>query len=64
MNLQILNPLEIADWDFLVLDTGKASFFHSSSWARVLHDSYGYKPLYFTTFENGNLVSALYRHLG
>ena len=55
MSLEILNPLEIADWDSLVLATGKASFFHSSSWARVLHESYGYKPIYFCSFQEGNL---------
>ena len=24
----------------------KAGFFHSSAWARILHDTYGYQPLY------------------
>lgn len=55
MPLQIVNPLEIPNWDDLVLATGRASFFHSSAWARVLHESYGYKPMYFASFENGNL---------
>ena len=55
MDLQILNPLEIPNWDDLVLATGKASFFHSSAWARVLHESYGYKPLYFASFEDGKI---------
>jgi hypothetical protein len=59
MGFDIINPLELPNWDDLVLATGKASFFHSVAWARVLHDSYGYKPLYFTTFENGNLVSLM-----
>jgi len=35
MPLQIVNPLEIDNWDDLVLATGKASFFHSSGWAIV-----------------------------
>jgi hypothetical protein len=55
MNLQILNPLDIPNWDDLVLATGKASIFHSVAWARVLHESYGYKPLYFASFEDGKL---------
>lgn len=59
MDLQILNPLEISNWDDLVLATGKASFFHSAAWARVLHESYGYKPQYFASFENGRLVSLM-----
>lgn len=59
MNLEIVNPLQIPDWDDLVLATGKASFFHSSSWARVLKESYGYKPVYFASLENGRLCSLM-----
>jgi len=59
MPFDIVNPLEIRNWDDLVLATGKGSFFHSSAWARVLHESYGYKPLYFASFENGELRSLM-----
>jgi len=59
MDFDIVNPLEIPDWDDLVLATGKASFFHSAAWARVLHESYGYKPLYFASFENGKMTSLM-----
>jgi hypothetical protein len=55
MTFDILNPLQVPDWDDLMLATGKASFFHSSAWARVLNESYGYKPIYFTVIENGRL---------
>jgi hypothetical protein len=57
MNSRILNPLNIPNWDDLLLSTVNASFFHSSAWARVLVESYGYKPLYFTSLENGSLSS-------
>ena len=59
MALEIVNPLEIGNWDELVLATGKASFFHSAAWARVLHESYGYKPFYFASLENGKLTSLM-----
>jgi hypothetical protein len=59
MEFEILNPLDIPDWDSLVLATGKGSIFHSAAWARVLYESYGYKPVYFTVFENGNLSSVM-----
>jgi hypothetical protein len=59
VNLEIVNPLQIPNWDDLLLATGKGSFFHSSAWARVLHESYGYKPLYFTSLENGKLSCLL-----
>ena len=59
MALQIVNPLNIPNWDDLVLATGKASFFHSAAWARVLYESYGYKPVYFSSFENGKLTALM-----
>jgi hypothetical protein len=55
MPLQIINPLKFPDWDELLLTTGDYSFFHSSSWARVLCESYKYKPLYFASIDNGKL---------
>jgi len=55
MHLQIINPLEYPGWDELLLTNENCSFFHSSSWARVLCESYKYKPLYFTLISNGEL---------
>lgn len=45
-------------WDDLLIASGKGSFFHSSHWARVLHESYGYKPVYFA-YPGGNGLQAL-----
>jgi hypothetical protein len=59
MTFDIVNPLDIPNWDDLVLATGTASFFHSSAWARVLHESYGYKPVYFASFDGSRLVSVI-----
>ena len=53
MNLEIIDPTNYAAWDELLLSTPGHSFFHSSAWARVLKDSYGYTPMYFATIENG-----------
>jgi hypothetical protein len=55
MDVQIINPITYAAWDDLLLDTPGSHFFHSSSWARVLAESYRYIPLYFTVIENGKL---------
>ncbi len=55
--VRIVNPLEIPDWDDLISSHPNCSFFHSTAWARVLSESYGYKPLYFTIFE-GKAISA------
>jgi lipid II:glycine glycyltransferase (peptidoglycan interpeptide bridge formation enzyme) len=53
--LEIINPLTISNWDELVLDTTKYSFFHSAAWARVLNLTYNYTPLYFCLTDNRKL---------
>lgn len=55
LELNIINPLDYPGWDELLLTNENCSFFHSSSWARVLCESYKYKPLYFTSIRNGGL---------
>lgn len=41
------NPLQDpAAWDDLVSSHPDATFFHGSAWARVLHEAYGFTPLY------------------
>ena len=57
MSLTIINPLEIPEWDNLVAEHKAASFFHSSSWARVLYESYRYTPKYFVQFNNKKISS-------
>ena len=45
--MKIINPIEIENWDNLALLNKKSSIFHSAAWARVLYESYNYRPLYF-----------------
>jgi len=59
LELQIINPLTFPDWDQLLLKTEGYSFFHSSAWAKVLNETYGYTPLYFTIIENGGFSALL-----
>jgi len=56
MALQITDPTEDPNWDSLLLESGNHSFFHSASWARVLVESYKYKPLYFASIDRGRLM--------
>src|SRR5512134_721631 len=51
--LKILNPLDIKEWNDLVAATPGTSFFHTANWARVLSESYDYKPVYFCEIEDG-----------
>ena len=53
--MHILNPIEYPDWNDLLLKSDDASFFHTSNWAKVLHESYGYAPLYFAEIEADKL---------
>ncbi len=59
MNIQIINPIEYPNWDDLLLTTPAATFFHTAAWAKVLSESYHYKPLYFTVIENGKLSALI-----
>ncbi len=55
MDPKIVDPTDFPGWDDLILATPGYSFFHSSAWARILAESYGYTPLYFAVLENGKL---------
>ncbi len=55
LRFDIANPLEERRWDELLRTRKESAFFHSSSWARVLHESYGYTPRYFSSVENNTL---------
>ncbi len=57
MSLQIINPITYVGWDDLLLSAPGYSFFHSSAWARVLFESYGYTPKYFAIIDNGKLLA-------
>ena len=39
----------------MILEFDDYSFFHSKEWARLLIESYNYRPTYYTMFENGEL---------
>jgi hypothetical protein len=55
------NPLEDSNWDTQLTEQNHParSFFHSSAWANVLTETYGYKPLYLISHEAGTLRSLL-----
>lgn len=57
--MEIINPLEYPEWDKLLLTAPGPSFFHTSFWARVLHDSYGYRPCYLARIHDGKLKTLL-----
>ncbi len=57
--MEIANPLTLRGWDDLVASHPAGSCFHTSSWARILAESYGYRPAYFFEAERGTLTALL-----
>ena len=59
LKIEIINPIEYPNWDELLLTNEHSTFFHTSAWAKVLCESYNYKPLYFTSIDDGKLTSLI-----
>jgi hypothetical protein len=57
--VQRVNPLDDPDWDVAVAKFPGASFFHTAAWARVLHDTYQFDPIYFVEKRTDGSISAL-----
>lgn len=58
LKFEIIDPVVRPGWDDMLRSHERHSFFHSSAWARVLSETYGYRSLYFA-FVRGNRLSAL-----
>jgi hypothetical protein len=54
-----ISPLEIPNWDALLASRPDFSFFHGAAWARVLTETYGFAPVYFSTGRDGVPKSVL-----
>jgi hypothetical protein len=59
IHTQILNPLSCENWDERLGHHEKINFFHSQAWARVLFETYQYRPMYFCTLNSGSIVNLL-----
>ena len=57
--IQIIDPTAYPHWDTLLETSDQTTFFHTADWAKVLNESYGYKPVYFTDIENGKLAGLI-----
>jgi hypothetical protein len=57
--LRLINPLATPDWDAALGNFPEATFFHTAAWARVLHASYNYRPVFLTTNDANRITSAL-----
>ena len=51
----IINPIKYPLWNELILSHDEYTFFHSSHWAKVISETYGYVPLYFTVLTDNKI---------
>ncbi len=49
MTLYSFNPLENSRWNRFVENHPGGSIFHASAWIKALWDTYGYRPVVYTT---------------
>jgi Acetyltransferase (GNAT) domain len=58
LQMRILNPLHDPGWDHVVALHRDAGCFHTSAWAKVLHQTYNHQPFYLQ-FSCGRRLAAL-----
>jgi len=56
--MQILDPVHDPGWDHVAALHRDASCFHTSAWAKVLHQTYNHQPFYLQ-FSRGHTLAAL-----
>lgn len=59
IHLDPVDPMRYHNWNQLVLQNPDHSIFHTANWARVLCQSYGYRPFYFVYFRDNRLIVLL-----
>ncbi|MEJ5377795.1 MAG: GNAT family N-acetyltransferase [bacterium] len=52
--IDVVDPLSCPGYEELLSATPEASFFHSSAWASVLRETYGFRPRYLATMQDGH----------
>ena len=57
--MRVVDPLHQPAWDQLITLHRDADCFHTSAWARVLHQTYNHKPFYLQFFHRQTLVALI-----
>jgi hypothetical protein len=58
-NFDIINPIDHRGWDDLLASVQESTFFHTTAWAKVLSDTYHYRPVYFAACDDGRLTALI-----
>jgi hypothetical protein len=53
--LEFVDPVSCKGWDEIVLSMSHCTFFHTSHWAKILHQAYHYTPHYLIGRENSEV---------
>ena len=59
LDVEKVDPQRNSAWDEIVSAAPDACVFHSSAWARVLAESYGFRPCYLIVHRDGQWLAAL-----
>lgn len=59
MEIKIVNPVEFPYWNESISEMDGVSVFHTSNWAKVLSETYKYKPRYVVAMEGRQIISFL-----
>ena len=57
--IQIIDPTSFPNWNKQIAAFPEATAFHTANWARVLVESYRYRPRYFCTINHGQLENVI-----
>jgi len=53
--MRLLNPIEEPNWNEQIAEFSEATVFHTAEWARVLSETYGYRPGYYVEYDGENM---------
>ncbi len=59
ISIERINPLDDPNWDAAVARLPGASYFHTAGWARVLHETYRFRPIYFVARRDDGSLAAV-----
>ena len=59
LQMRALDPLRGPDWDHAVALHAESTCFHTSAWARVLHQTYKHQPFYLQFFDRRRLAALI-----
>jgi hypothetical protein len=57
LQMRVLDPLREPAWDRGIASHRDGTCFHTTAWARVLHETYKHQPFYLQFFDRGRLAA-------